>query len=452
VTERIVYLRPDDKNWGVLWRKNEEAEKNRQVKGSASLSVFRQRSRLRPEKSTEYVAQRDREKIACALYLEIERLEKHPELCAAQFSRKGLMQKADIAKEGDPTPTKRMRELTLHPDKPAEDSDKRRLGLCASYDRYIRLIDALISFSREDEEEICIRIFSGTSFSGIETDINKNRGMVRDLESKIKIIDKMLSLVSKRMTLGECFRESARLKERAQKDGSTINWPYFDLQEPYAPNGDELPNWESPYWSKRHEAFPPSNYDDIYHRAMISTCLDWYHAILYLPRIYLGCAIYFPSWLVGSEDTPSRNDYLRDISQSQEEIAELRPLITRQSVIVFGNDKQEYRSNSRPGGLLEGDGHCWLVIYPSLDGNKLCPMFYWSQGEGGVHVCILNDETIDILSNFHIISAGPVRVFTVFEHLSELLDGGAKMVEIEWARTAFDLLDSPFLRECAAGR
>lgn len=441
MTKNIYQITPNESNWGWMWRKKEESDDKRRISGAESLRFFKERPKG-------LLSKVDREKIAGALFLEIENLEKHPDVSKKPFSRAELMRQSGLAQQGDANPTKRLHELTLPPWGPIDASKKRR-PLCATYYSYIELIKAIIDFSNEEVDEICDRIFSGTSYSGTETDINKNRHLAHELERKIDHIDKMMANFSSKKTLTQIFDETAQFKEILQKSGSVTNWPYFDLSGPYESSDDELPNWEYPYWARNYDNDVSLSYQDKRRYTMFATCLDWYDAVLHLPRVYLGCAVCLPDWCDAAANTAKRNLWFDEISRSRKEIAELRYLAARRSEIVWQDENVEQYSTKhyRNGSQVDYEGHCWLVIYPSPDGKSLCPLFYWHLADGGVHVSILNHQTIEVLSELYIVAGNPEKMMTVFEHLTDLLENNGHFVETEWARTAFDILDNPVLME-----
>ena len=76
-------------------------------------------------------------------------------------------------------------------------------------------------------------------------------------------------------------------------------------------------------------------------------------------------------------------------------------------------------------------------------------MLYWSCGEGGVHVVVLNWRNIEHLAKVELVTRtgdGPV---SLVNHLGELLRSPRDEIFLSWARTATDILDSPFLSDQA---
>lgn len=451
---KISKIRPDENNLAVFFRQYRESQKSRIAIGEKSLAIFEERASHRCDSLTEKLSISDREKIACALFLEIQSLEQRPELCNGSFSRKNLAISAGLAEATDPTPTKRLHELTIDPCKLINKKiiQKKKIDLYAKYENYKKLINAILAFSKENRGEICKRIFAGTSFEGFETDINLLRDIAGRLNKKILSVDRVFKIISPHAGLEDKFNEIANLKESAQKYGSVINWPFIDLEEPYSQENMEIPNWNTPYWPKRHgnDSFDTS---DVRGGAMRILPLDSYNAILYLPRLYLGCAVYLNDWGINPDkDTHKLNEFLSEIAISRREIAELRLLSERKPSMIWLNDNNFFRKSASPPTfnatnnnlfrILDGEGHCWIAIYPAPQGG-ICPVLYWCQGEGGVHVCIINADTIHALSNFYVISGSNSRKITsVYERLHENLENGN--LEIEWARTAFDLLRHPF--------
>ena len=212
-----------------------------------------------------------------------------------------------------------------------------------------------------------------------------------------------------------------------------------------------LPNWESPYWSKAiaTQSVPADSTQSGEMSEILAAPLDWEGAVSFLPRAYLGCAIHFDAWFV-ENDTHTR--YLEALLQAQRQIAEVRSLDGATHSILYRDTDGHLAPHVQNDLVTEGVGQCWLVIYPAPDGTGLCPMLYWCQGEGGVHVCVLNDESIDILSAFHVCNTAALSVESLFDRIHRLAIGDSYQLEVEWMRTAFDLLDNPFLRASLASQ
>jgi hypothetical protein len=133
--------------------------------------------------------------------------------------------------------------------------------------------------------------------------------------------------------------------------------------------------------------------------------------------------------------------------RSQQEIAEVRDLAAdRLSIYHRPAGQPDYRQRASDDLPMEGEGHCWLVIYASRDEKRLAPLLYWNQGEAGVQVCTVDDETIDALSYFHVVDPVSLKPVTLFDRVQALLQTPDGPIEKAWARTALDFLDNPVLK------
>ena len=455
--------------WRVLLREREAASQDRAVTGTACLAVMADRCGPNDDigKSERgRLGLRDRARIATALRTEVSTLENAPERCRRPFSVALLMLEAELVTADDPAPTKRLPEYVadcLH-GRPKENA-ARRARLHARMFRYRKLIEALLTFTEEDPDAVCDRIFAGTTFRGTETDIHEHRRIAAVLADACTSASKATTVLRARETLESVFRRTAAAKETVQKKGALTNWPNLDLNKPWeealhgsAGYDSEMPDWTNPYWPAQHakakELFALPGMGS---SGFIPLSLNWYDAVLSLPRVYLGCAVSLPDWLCLDELTSARAaGYVEEIDAASREGVETRSLDTGSREVMWrhGDDMlvtQFARRNRDPvtgkWRALEGEGHCWLVIYPSPSGKGLCPLLYWSQGESGVHVCVADEPAMPMLSEILVAADRPGKLSTLYERVVRLVADGGDWLEQEWARTAYDVLDNPVLRE-----
>lgn len=421
------------------------------VTGRACLDLMMQRGAM----GLPRLSPSDREKLASALFVELDLLKRGVVRTVKPFSTAAWMAEAGLA-SGDINPTKRLNEYVL---------DARSLTLAQYKDRakklsarhahYARLIQALLSFINEDADTVCRRIFIGTSFESGVANVDQCRPIVSSINELVANISKLIARVADKEDLETIFARTAKTKERLQRAGDVINWPYIDLGKPYASCQEEVPNWERPYWDEVESNF--NGFADPRHGHMVSLSLDWLDALMYLPRAYLGCAVYFPDWDIDPDvDTQKAGTWLNGTREYQNDLAELRTLQTGRAEVAWHDAHSVlYRSRSTVAKFTgevsnrrfpAEEGHCWLVIYPARLRQALCPMLYWSQGPGGVHVCPLDEDSIYVLSHF-CLSAGTEGkgVITLFDRLRQMLWDESNSLELEWARTVFDVLKNPIL-------
>lgn len=358
MTAKVITLEPIDGEWVAQWRMRQTHLRDRMRTGIESMELFCERARDREDNSSHKIALADRPKLASALNTEIERLETDCVASGRPFRRRDLMVAARLATADDPHPTKRLHELTLKEDESGED-------LCAAIFNYQSLIESLVSFSTEVPEKIYARIFAGTSFSGVETDIVRHRKLVASLKQKIGRIDKLMHVAFK-SELREVFDEIAQASAFLRAEGTPIAWPSFDIDA----GSGAVPRKSSA--DVFRSGWTPGHHADV-RNAMHYTHLDWHDAVLHLPRCYLGCAAILEEWMRDGDDVEAVNDVLRGIDVARRSITEARSLSDDRTRMTFDDGGVLVDRRYRPSGFDE-DGHCWLVIYPSRSRTGLIPM------------------------------------------------------------------------------
>jgi hypothetical protein len=448
MNEEIVPINLDSTS---AFESNKHSSQPRRVTGRACLDLMMQRGAM----GLPRLSPSDREKLAAALFVEVDLLKRNAARTIKPFSTAGWMAEANLAAD-DINPTKRLNEYTLDARSLTLDQYKDRAKkLNARYAHYASLIQALLGFTTEDADMVCSRIFNGTSFESGVADITQCRPIVSSINELVVSISKLIARVADKEDLETIFARTAKTKERLQKAGSVVNWPYIDLGEPHAPCKEEVPNWERPYWDKVESNF--NGLADPRQGHMLSLSLDWLDALMYLPRAYLGCAVYFPDWDIDPDvDTQRAGIWLNGTAQYQNDLGELRTLHTGRAEVAWRDAHSAlYRLHSTVAEFTEEvsnrrspseEGHCWLVIYPARLRQALCPMLYWSQGQGGVHVCPLDEDSIYVLSHFCLSGGTDGKgVITLFDSLRQMLWDESNSLELEWARTVFDVLKNPIL-------
>jgi len=247
MTNKIVALRPGDPEWALQWRKKQDADEQRRIAGRACLDLMEQRAALRSDELTEKLSRADREKIASALAIEIEKLQTEPSLWKKPFSTAALMIEAGLATDPG-NPTKRLGEYAKAIDyATVEQLHKRVDKLSASYLNFVKFIKALLAVSHEDDGEICARIFRGTSLEGTEVDVIEHRRIVRALNKSVKKINRLMCDFTDGESLEDIFGRTAEAKKLIQQNGFLTNWPFIDLWDSHDPSDSEVPNWKHPY-------------------------------------------------------------------------------------------------------------------------------------------------------------------------------------------------------------
>lgn len=449
MSEKIVPINLDSTS---AFESNKHSGQPHRVTGRACLDLMMQRGAM----GLPRLSPLDREKLAAALFVEVDLLKRDTARTVKPFSTAAWMAAASLAGD-DINPTKRLNEYTLDARSlPLNQYKDRAKKLSARHTHYARLIQALLGFTNEDRDAVCSRIFTGTSFESGVADVTQCRPIISSINELVVSTSKLIARVADKEDLETIFARTAKTKERLQQAGSVVNWPYIDLGEPHASCEEEVPNWERPYWHDVESNF--NGFADPRHGHMLSLSLDWLDALMYLPRAYLGCAVYFPDWDIDPDvDTQRAGTWLDGTGQYQNDLAELRTLHTGRAEVAWRDaHSAQYKLHSTVAEFTEEfsnrrfpseEGHCWIVIYPARLRHGLCPMLYWSQGQGGVHVCPLDEDSIYVLSHF-CLSVGPdgKGVITLFDRLRQMLWDESNSLELEWARTVFDVLKNPVLK------
>lgn len=415
----------------------------RKDEASKYLDILKERSDRAP------ILLRDRVKIAHGIQLEIERLENDSDLCIGNFSKSALVRRSNGPGRDDPNPTKRLREVTIRGDQ--LENEKRTACLSARSFPYHSIITSIAGFSRESREAILERIFSGTTVTGAEHEVSDSRVIAEQLNRRLDRLEKVFKLQVRR-SLMDIYTESATRKAVHQQAGGKCNWPFFKLDDDYdssldsVARGSELPDWRDAYWAQDHQIFG----------WRVPTCLDWLETVVFLPRYFLGYGFLVNEWMTsGSMSDPTEASRIRaelaaECRKNLDGAGEWRPWANPGTKIVFLKDEMRLRHSGNIGTWLEGQAQMWLVVYPDPERRgRLCPMLYWSCGEGGVHVVVLNWRNIEHLAKVELVTRtgdGPV---SLVNHLGELLRSPRDEIFLSWARTATDILDSPFLSDQA---
>lgn len=425
--------------WTTSWRGY--CARNPGMPGHDSLSLLRKRG-------CEKLDRADRERLAIGLHVESTLISRSGNR-DRPFSNAAWVNAAGLA--GDRTnPTKRLNEYLLPPYDP-DNSDaweERASRLVAGARDYPQLIEALLGFSEEDHDALLRRIFSGSSFTVGAAEVVRYGRLAAGLTELVAQTDRMVARVQPGTSLLRTFSRTAEVKAEMIRAGSPVAWwPCFAPFGPLPPEG-VLPD---PYWDLTHEvpygAVDPSR---VSYRRMAMPPLDWLDGLMYLPRAYLGCATRVLDRVEAPEEQPENVGRLfAELYTCQSTLMEVRNQHSGEvrcdaPGAQSGPDfSQPEEVRSRFTRNIAEEGHCWLVIYPARGGTGLCPLFYWSQGEGGVHVCQLDQTGMHALSQ--ILVPGEGGILTAVERIGQLLLDPARPLAREWARTAFDLQLNPVL-------
>lgn len=70
--------------------------------------------------------------------------------------------------------------------------------------------------------------------------------------------------------------------------------------------------------------------------------LNWYDAVVSLPRAYLGCSAFLPDWVTDPDsNTEAVAKFLAEIDKCHGDIAELRPLSIGVASIAWKGEESE---------------------------------------------------------------------------------------------------------------
>lgn len=444
MTEFVETLTDPIPFWTKAWR--DHLARNPGVSGATSLALLKEHAR-------EKLGKVDRERLALGLHAESVRLGGAPALRRA-FSNAEWMRAAQLADE-PANPTKRLSAYLLRPygevspDRWDPDIwELRASKVSASARNFALLIDALSEFTIEEHEQVCRRIFAGTSFAATAADNARHERLAARLDTLVRQTDKLVERVLSGPSLEQLFARTAELKDLALRAGQVSPWwPYFDRDETPASDA-ALPD---PYWDIHFDGPATTlDLDNPGYRFMWYPPLDWLDALVHLPRAYLGCAAWLPSWVGDSStETEKVGRLMSELFQNQSTLIEERNLAARETRIAANSlpQTQAAAGKAEERGLEyrfpSEEGHCWLVIYPAQGHRGLCPMLYWSHGEGGVHVCSLDRHSMHVASQVHL----PYEhgIMTLADRVEQLLDDPRRLLATEWARTAFDVQDNPVL-------
>jgi len=437
--------------WAREWRRYLARQVRR--RGCESLALLRQFATVKPGR----LAPSDRERIATALHCEVERL--LGTVCDEQpFSKAAWMRAAGLDEPGNAT--KRYGEFVIAPwySTDYETWEERRNKLSASAGHFGRLIEALCMFSSDAPEQVCRRIFAGTSFAGDAIDPERYARAAGHLQALVRATDALVAYGNDKEGIEGLFVRTAQVRRRMPSTGSRPpSWPYPDWFYPRTGVLD-IPDV---YWDERDSveygmagpgAHAMFDANDPRYRNLLRMSFDWLGSLVHLPRAYMGCMA-FPQDLV--DDVEQEADQIGvhlsiqyRLQHSLVERRELAPSRTR----IQGIHPADLQDGPAGAGEMvplqekrhpEEEGHCWLVIYPAKGRKGLCPMLYWPQAEAGVFVCPLDANNLHALSEFCMTSDD--GVITLFERLEQMLAMPSRQLAHEWARTAFDLCSNPVL-------
>jgi hypothetical protein len=437
--------------WAKEWRRYLARQTRRS--GCESLALLRQFATVKPGR----LSQSDRERMATALHCEVERLSGtvHDGL---PFSKAAWMRGAGLDEPGNAT--KRYGEFVLAPwySMDYETWEERRNKLSAGAGHFGRLIEALFVFSSEAPEQVCRRIFAGTSFAGDSIDPERYTRAAGQLQALVRAADALVGYGNGQEGIEGLFTRTAQVKRRMLAMGSRPpSWPYPDW---FYPSTGVL-DIPSVYWDERDSAdcdmegpgaHAMFDTKDPRYRNLLRMTFGWLDSLVHLPRAYMGC-ISFPQDLVGDveQETDEIGLQLAVQDRLQYSLVERRELATGRTRIQGIHPADLQDGPARAGQTIplqerrhpEEEDHCWLVIYPAKGGKGLCPMLYWPRAEAGVFVCPLNANNLHVLSEFCVTSDN--GVMTLFERLEQMLTTPLRHLAHEWARTAFDLCSNPVL-------
>lgn len=425
--------------WAKSW--HDHCVRNPEMPGYASVALLRKRVREKLDRA-------DRERVAIGLHVESTRIAQSGSK-GKPFSNAAWMTAAGLAI--DPTnPTKRLNEYVLPPYDPknVDAWEERASRLVVGARGYLQLIEALLGFTEEGHDALLGRIFAGSSFASGAAEVARYGRLAAGLAELVAQTDKMVARVQPGTSLARTFAHTAEVKAELIRARSPMAWwPYFAPFESPLP-GAVLPD---PYWDLTHE-FPYGAADpsQAAYRRMAMPPLDWLHGLMYLPRAYLGCAARVLDWVDAPKEQPEKVGKLfAELYTCQSTLMEVRNPHSEEVRCDALDALSDLNSSQLEEGLpriardIGEEGHCWLVIYPARGRAGLCPLFYWSLGEGGVHVCQLDEMGMHALSQILLPSEG--GILTAVERIEHLLLDPSRPLAREWARTAFDLQLNPVL-------
>ena len=424
----------------------------RQIKGGQCLVVMDERAKSMS------LSVADRGKLASGLHMEIKKLQEYPALCREPFDTRKLVLRADLA-DPDVNPTKRLPEFVRNPyAKSVTSIDAFGKKINTSYASFARLIRALLTFTLEDPDKVCDRIFAGTSMQGTEVDASEHRRLALSLEKRVKNVDHQLARFTALGTVQDVFNLTARTKREIQEKGSNVNWPFSDFDPEWQDAEDyEWPDWTRPYWPQQLKGKDLQS-EDLRVALLHAMSLDWQDALVYLPRIYLGSVMYPLDYCLDLREKPGdAANRFASLNLNHRQVVELRSMVNGQSKVMWQTehtgtypDEEVWREKWQRTYTFSGSNSydCYLVIYPDPIKQGLCACLYWPCEEGGVDFGKVDETSLHIMSHIFCSTAadGPV-VTTLYERIKALLHDEDKTLDREWMRTAFDLLKNPVLQE-----
>ena len=323
MTDLIDTLTDTVRFWTKSWC--DHVARNPRIGGGISLALLKQHGGQKIDRA-------DRERLAMGLHSETLHISGAPNL-RGPFSKADWMCAAGLADE-PANPTKRLNEYVLPPyGLPNVATWELRAGrLSASARNYARLIDALLEFTDEDTDQVCQRIFAGSSFAATTADAGRYERLAAQLNELVAQTDKLVERIYPGASLEQLFRRTAEVKAKMLRAGySSAWWPYFGRNEP-VPADDALPD---PYWELSY-VFPYTTVDpsNPAYRYMLCPPLDWLDALMHLPRAYLGCAAHVPNWVAEPDAASAKvGQLMADLHQFQSTLTEERNLATRDARI-----------------------------------------------------------------------------------------------------------------------
>jgi hypothetical protein len=253
--------------------------------------------------------------MATALHCELERLSGTVRN-GQPFSKAAWMRAAELDEPGNAT--KRYGEFVLAPWYSIDYAtwEERRNKLSAGAGHFGRLIEALFMFSSETPEQVCRRIFSGTSFAGNAIDPERYAHAAGQLHALVRATDALVAHGNSKEGIEDLFARTAQLKRRALAMGSRPpSWPYPDWFYPRTGVLD-IPDI---YWDERDSAdygmAEPGAHalfdtNDPRYRNLLRMSFDWLDSLAHLPARTWAASTFRRTWWTMSSGKPTRSAYV----------------------------------------------------------------------------------------------------------------------------------------------